>query len=215
MDNKEYNLTTNWGMPNHNIIGDVSNGGIWLHGVYGITSALYSLTKPMKRSGRGTLTTFVDDPMEVDRMISVANRLAHRRNGEEKFLRFIDVHLEVSAPRAWWSHMDTYHFVVKQSESTTHRIKSFGFVTEDFENCPEALVIMMEDARKRGASMETLKHMLPESYLQSRVVKINYNTLQTIWIQRSKHAQYKWWQKFFMLYTFLPFNEWIRPEVKK
>ena len=57
----------------------------------------------------------------LDKMPAVAERLAQRDNGHNKFLESIVVWLDVIAPRYWWQEFDTYRIgVSKQSSSTMH-----------------------------------------------------------------------------------------------
>jgi len=58
----------------------------------------------------------------LDNMLTLSDKLASKDGGHNKFLESIAVWLDITAPRYWWSQLDTYRAgVTKQSESTMHR----------------------------------------------------------------------------------------------
>ena len=60
----------------------------------------------------------------------------------------------------------------------------------------------------------TLKNLLPEGYLQRRIVVLNAKTLQNIIAQRIKHRLPEWKQFCGTLHNSLPFHicSWVFPE---
>ena len=69
-----------------------------------------------------------------DKDFTLALRLAKSGPSHSKYLRFIQVWADITAPLYWWKQMDTYRFGKEQnSESTMHTITKRGaFHTEDF-----------------------------------------------------------------------------------
>lgn len=127
----------------------------------------------------------------------VADRLAFKGGGHNKFLESMMVWIEVTAPRYFWQQLDTYRVgTTKQSESTMHTILRGSLTQKDFEGgdiYPETLDNLNADILKRN--FDKVKKNLPESFLQKRVVCTSYKTLQNMEYQRRSH-KLKEWQEF-------------------
>jgi len=130
----------------------------------------------------------------MDKMDRVADRLAHKGNGHNKFLESICVWQDITAARDWWSQFDTYRIdITKQSESTMHTINKKPLTQENFatrvkEDYLEYINNLIEDK----APVAIIKKALPESFLQRRIVRTNYMTLQSIVRQRHNHKLGEW-----------------------
>jgi len=123
----------------------------------------------------------------------VAQNLAFKGGGHNKFLESIVVWLEVAAPRYWWSQFDTYRVgTTKQSESTMHTLMRSPLTTDNFEGSisPDFLEIL--NSFREDGEFVLLKQHLPESFIQMRVVCTNYKVLQNIINQRSTHKLKEW-----------------------
>ena len=146
---------------------------------HGYTSALMGLA-----------LSYQQDP---GRMASVAERLRFQGDGHNKFLESIIVWLDVDAPRYFWQQFDTYRVgVSKQSESTMHTMTARPLRQDDFE-CPipeEHLAHL--NARIAEKDWQTAKQDMPESFLQRRIVCLNYMSLQRIIRQRRTHRLAEW-----------------------
>lgn len=121
---------------------------------------------------------------------------AGRGMGHDKWLRQVIVFLDVEAPRYWWSEMDTYKVgTVAQSESTMHTILKRDITANDFEG--EISYFDFKEfnlfRKSENCDIQSLKQELPESYLQRRVVSLNYAVLRCIIDQRKNHALPEWW----------------------
>lgn len=134
---------------------------------------------------------------------SVSRKLAHMPGGHNKFLETITLTLDINAPRYWWQEFDTYRIgVTKQSESTIHTIMSRNLTEDDFEGgmWPEFLG-KLNDTRHRYLTEEgedkedrfnDMKAVLPEGFMQRRVVCLNLKALQGIYNQRKNHRLPQW-----------------------
>lgn len=153
-------------------------------------------------------------PKEFLRMEDVANKLAGKGNGHDKFLRQICVWLDITAPRYWWPEIDQYKVAtVTQSESTMHTIHKKEFTLDDFEidksiyeftgpNGEECkyitpcrrLNVLREyyNVTKDKKYWEEIIKTLPQSYLQRRILTCNYATLRNIIAQRTGHRLSEW-----------------------
>jgi hypothetical protein len=124
---------------------------------------------------------------------------AGRGLGHDKFLRQIAVYLSVEAPRYWWSEFDTYKVsTVAQSESTMHTLMRRDMDVYDLEqgieqDIQQEEVGLFNKAKGRYInSIGEMKKYLPESYLQRRVVTLNYAVLRCIIEQRKNHKLPEW-----------------------
>lgn len=131
-------------------------------------------------------------------MFKIGLNLAKRENGysgEGKFLESIVVWMDVTAARYWWQQFDTYRIgVTKQSQSTMHTLTKRPLTEDDFEGgVPPAILRILNDAISRK-DFDTAKKLLPESFLQRRVLCTNYKALRHICLQRDGHRLPEWRQ---------------------
>lgn len=161
------------------------------------------------------------NPELSDKLTEVAKSLAYKDNGENKFMRQISVWMDITAPLYWWKQMDQYKVgTTTQSESTMHTIMKNTLSIENFEK-PYKLENFNEDTEKWALDMGTIIGtingyineynadvridrkrflfnaviaMLPESFLQRRIVSLNVSVLRNIVAQRYKHKLPEWQQ---------------------
>ena len=161
-----------------------------------------------------------------NKLLKTADTLAHKQGGHNKFLESINISLDITAPRYWWSEFDTYRVgVTKQSESTIHTLGKRDLTADDFEhNLPFDILTIFnniidryrctENKKEKETLFLTLKNLLPEGYLQRRIVVLNAKTLQNIIAQRINHRLPEWKQFCDTLRNSLPFHicSWVFPE---
>lgn len=125
-------------------------------------------------------------------MLHVANKLAHKDGGHNKFLESIILYLDITATRSFWQQFDTYRIgVTKQSESTMHTLIKRELTHEDFDGASDVVIEKVnESIRKKDFNQA--KKDLPESFLQRRIVCTNYKTIRNIIYQRRSHRWYEW-----------------------
>jgi len=130
------------------------------------------------------------------RMTEVTKVLAKKDRGHDKFLRMIVCWASITAPRFFWTEFDTYSVgVVRNSESTIHTLLKKPLSQENFcEEIPQSYIdhinYMIEQKKLRNA-----KGLLPESFMQTRMVMMSYAAIKNIIIQRKNHPL-KEWQEF-------------------
>lgn len=133
--------------------------------------------------------------------------LSHKDGGHNKFLESIIVWIDITAPRYWWQQFDTYRVgVTKQSQSTMHTLKGHTFTRDDFETYVPAEII---DLLNRYKDEPELKGMLPEAFLQRRIVCTNYKTLRNIFKQRRSHRLVEWNIFISQMFANLEHNEYL------
>ena len=146
-------------------------------GEYGIAFAL-----------RGLALSYDSEPS-----MKVANNLAFKGDGHNKFLESISVWIEITAPRFFHQQLDTYRVgMTKQSESTMHTILRHELTQDNFSSpiYPSTLKKLNRDIKNK--EFEAVKDNLPESFLQKRVLCTNYKVLQNIERQRRGHKLKEW-----------------------
>jgi len=135
----------------------------------------------------------------VEEMPRVAEANYQKGDEESKFLRHIDVWMLVEAPRYWWIQMAEYrigqHWLDDwewQSGSTMHTIMKRELEQTDFEiGIPQDFLDRL-NGLIWGKEFYRVKNALPEGFLQSRVVKTNYQAIRRIIKQRRKHRLPQW-----------------------
>jgi hypothetical protein len=167
--------------------------------VYGFKTALRALRRPMNKERDESLG---DTPTEDDLRLMV--QLAKRGDDHAKFMRMIGAGITVKAPRYFWLELDTYklgRFDLDEehcSESTMHRKISEPFMVEDFDNSdiPSPYLGQLNGVRELVAngtcSLEGLKAMIPEGFLQTRDMLLNYQAMRRIYHARKNHALSQW-----------------------
>ena len=141
--------------------------------------------------------------------IELMYRLSRSGPSHAKFLRYINVTLDITAPRYWWAEMDTYKVgTVRNSCSTMHKVQAKEFERADFscEHLDEeslaaldTLISVMNRARDRFNNCGKNKddwwqmiQLLPASLNQKATVQLNYQVLQNIYFTRKDHRLDEW-----------------------
>lgn len=128
-----------------------------------------------------------------DKMMRVADKLAHKDGGHNKFLESIVVWIEIDAPIYWWIQFDTYRVgVTKQSESTMHTLLKKPVSQKDFDQPIPLGVIDQVNLYIRSKRLDMAKGLLPPAYRQKRIVCLNYKVLRGIIQQRKNHRLVEW-----------------------
>ena len=144
--------------------------------------------------------------------IKLLERLVKKGDSHAKVTRMIDVWLDITAPRYWWAEFDTYKVgTTAMSESTMHTLTKRELTSKDFEDgenlplmCIGVVNTYIEDKDLDGA-----KKCLPESFLQRRIVKTNYQTLRHMYFDRKHHKLSLWSRTFVDFIKTLPFHTLI------
>lgn len=132
-----------------------------------------------------------------------------------KDLKFIKVSVDITAPLYWWKEFDTYKVgTVANSTSTMHKLASTPitmdcFEMDDYTVRPvddrsntewlwglmtkklEFLRTMYNETKDKRYWKELIR-LLPESWLQTRTVTMNYENLLNIYHQRKNHKLSEW-----------------------
>ncbi len=161
----------------------------------------------------------------------LAKRLCEAGSPEHaKFLRQIEVWVNVTAPRFWWAEEATYKIgTTENSQSTMHTLMRDGVKEEDiyfffgedemaneamrnYINAINELIAVyktLEPGDIKEQYFEKIKAMLPEGFMQTRMVSLNYEVLRNMYRQRKSHRLRGWNADFVNWINTLPMNEWI------
>lgn len=133
-------------------------------------------------------------PDEIaNRMKIVMEKLAPLEKGNNKFLEFLVVHMDINAPRYWWSQFDTYRIgVTRLSESTMHTLMKGELTRANFsEDTPQRAIDTVNSCIREGA-FEAAKASLPEGFMQRRIVCTNAKAIRNMYTQRRNHRLKEW-----------------------
>ena len=155
----------------------------------------------------------MEDAKLAGRLTKICEKCARRGNGEDKFLRMLQIWADITAPRFWWAEFDTYKVgTVALSESTMHTLGKRQLTPEDFETPIEpGYLDTLNSALRSDNAIDFNKGMLPEGFLQRRIVNFNYAVFANMIRQRRNHRLPQW--RYFLGNTFyaLPMQEFLPP----
>ena len=154
--------------------------------------------------------------------MNLAQRMIKAGTSDRKFLRQIMVSVDITAPLYWWKEMDQYKIgTVTNSTSTMHKLASTPITKDCFEmdDFNEGIMVYEQDPYNPDMCMDDfwnmlindLEHirqkyretkdkrywkelirLLPESWLQTRTITLNYEILRNIYFQRQHHRLTEW-----------------------
>lgn len=150
-----------------------------------------------------------------------------------KFMRQMFLGLRITAPMYWWTEFDTYKVgTARNSTSKMHKLMAKPFEKSDFameylgekaENVMCATLNTLNSMRTEWLSCTddtekkkiwyALLQFLPESYLQTSNVSMNYEVARNIYHQRRRHKLDEWHDFCDFLET-LPYAEFITEGMK-
>jgi hypothetical protein len=157
-------------------------------------------------------------------------KLVKSGTDHSKFMRMINVTLDIIAPLYWWKEFDTYKVSsVRNSCSTMHKIADKKFTLDDFshENLGESAIEEFLEPTIRGLNIARdmylekksegkesksawwqMIQLLPSSYNQRATVQLNYAVLRNMYHARKNHKLDEW-KSFCKWIESLPYSELI------
>lgn len=155
--------------------------------------------------------------------MKLAQTLIKAGSEHRKFLRQIQCEVTIEAPIYWWKEFSTYKVgTVANSTSTMHKLASTPITKECFEMddycgyCETAwtnLVGVLEGLRisynetKDKRYWKELIRLLPESWLQTRTITMNYENVLNMIHHRRNHKLTEWSKSFIDWARSLPYAE--------
>ena len=147
--------------------------------------------------------------------LKLTKSLSKAGDDHGKFLRMINVTMDITAPLYWWKEFDTYKVgTVSNSCSTMHKIQEKEFTFDDFshehildftditrESPLDVLANVISElnyCRKLYLKSKDKRYwwqmiqLLPSSYNQKRTIQLNYQVLKTMYHARKNHKLDEW-----------------------
>lgn len=206
----------------------------WDAAIRGMRNPMNSWDKSDSKHWRETIVGYDVEYRAVgmnDR--ALMKKLVKAGSDHAKFMRMINVTMDVTAPLYWWKEFDTYKVgTVANSCSTMHTIANREFMLGDFSHehlTPAAIAtIRTVIERLNFARKEFLKgrkgsefgmpsakeywwdmiQLLPSSFNQKRTVQLNYAVLHNMYHARRNHKLDEW-RDFCSWVESLPYAELI------
>ena len=181
--------------------------------VYGWEAAIRGMRNP-KNSWDRSDTAFCgwdgNSPIIGENDMKLMKTLCRAGSDDRKFLRMINVTMDITAPLYWWKEYDTYKIgTVANSCSTMHKIADKEFTLNDFsfERCKnerfvdrtiEGTLNTLNYLREKYLETkdpeywDSMIQLLPSSYNQRRTVQLNYEVLLKMYYARRNHKLAEW-----------------------
>lgn len=179
--------------------------------VFGWEAALRGMRNPMNSWAKSD-TVFggwdSSSPIIGENDLRLMKNLRKAGTDHRKYLRMINVTMDITAPLYWWKEYDTYKVsTVANSCSTMHKIADKEFTLDDFShehlypaNKGTLQNIIYELNHHRAVYLDTkdkddwwqLIQILPSSYNQRRTVQFNYEVLLNMYHARKNHKLDEW-----------------------
>ena len=184
--------------------------------VYGFMEAVHGMRNPMNSWDRMDSQIYKDSEWEEeatflpgDNDLKLMKNLFKAGTEHRKYLRMINVYMDITAPLYWWKEFDTYKVgTVANSCSTMHKIHDKEFTLDDFSvehlnddvlNKPFKDIISCLNFFRQLYIQDHSKdnwwqmiQLLPSSYNQTRTVMMNYEVVARIIEQRKNHKLDEW-----------------------
>lgn len=152
--------------------------------LFGLSLSYRTLT-PLEINGT---KRYFNDDQHFLKLCKIAETLAFKQGGHNKFLESIQTWLLIRGSLSFWKQFDTYRCgISKQSESTMHTLKKRQLTKQDFTEETFCIPTITQNF-----SIDEMRDSLPGGFLECRVVNTNYKTLQNIIHQRKNHKSKKW-----------------------
>ena len=179
--------------------------------VYGWDAAIRGMRNPMNSWDKSD-SYFTEHGTSVgENDLKLMKQLSKAGSDHGKFLRMINVTLDITAPLYWWKEFDTYKVAtVANSCSTMHKIHAKEFTIDDFshnhlshdENAGLGVLYTIIKALNLNRNLYlkggdksfwwNMIQLLPSSYNQKRTVQLNYQVLKTMYFARKNHKLDEW-----------------------
>lgn len=192
--------------------------------VFGWEAAMRGMRNPMNSWAKSdTVFAGWDDksPIIGENDLKLMKNLRKAGTDHRKYIRMINVTMDIVAPLYWWKEYDTYKVgTVANSCSTLHRIHTKEFTLDDFSYehldtgwyacLSETIIPLLNRAREKYVETNDkyywwqLIQLLPVSYNQRRTVQLNYEVLLNMYHARKEHKLNEW-REFCKIIESLPY----------
>lgn len=186
---------------------------------FNFEGAIRGMRNPMNSWDKSDSSFFYDTMLLGPKDVKLAQKLILAGGEHRKFLRQIIVSFDLTAPLYFWKEFDTYKVgTVANSTSTMHKLATTKITLECFETddydkewLKEAgieaacdtwiennIIYFLETLREEYVKTKDKRYWkelirwLPESWLQTRTITMNYENILSIIHQRNNHKLSEW-----------------------
>lgn len=180
--------------------------------IFGWEAAIRGMRNP-KNSWSKTDSCMIDGAFVIgENDMKLMKALAKAGSDHGKFLRMINVTVDITAPLYWWKEFDTYKVgTVANSCSTMHKIQAKEFELDDFSHehltnadeypstvVLESVICALNYWRKKFLKSNDkndwwqMIQLLPSSYNQKRTIQFNYEVIRRMYHARKEHKLDEW-----------------------
>ena len=179
--------------------------------VYGWESAIRGMRNPLN-SWKRSDSCFTEHGVSVgDNDLGLMQRLFKGGTEHRKYMRYINVTMDITASHTWWAEFDTYKVgTVRNSCSKMHKIHVKEFVRDDFDhegidavggmaevqfqNTIDTLEWLRQEFNETGEKKywRAIIELLPMGYRIKATVQMNYEVAVNIIRQRKGHKLVEW-----------------------
>lgn len=188
--------------------------------IYGWDAAIRGMRNPLNSWDKSdSYYGMVEDPSPInpndwayiilgENDLKLMKSLSKAGDDHGKFLRMINVTVDITAPLYWFKEFDTYKVgTVANSCSTMHKIHDKEFELSDFSwehlgkeelDILDTVIYSLNWNRQKFIETKEKKYwwnmiqMLPSSYEQKRTVQLNYQVLKSMYKARWNHKLDEW-----------------------
>ena len=205
--------------------------------VFGWETAIRGARNPLNSWNRID-STYSNDKVELGpNDYKLLKNLCQAGTDHRKWMRMVNVTMDITAPLYWWKEFDTYKVgTVANSCSTMHKIQAKKFELDDFsyehllDNSLDALVNIIDMLNYHREAFNTYQayyahdkkdywwqmiQLLPSSYNQKRTIQLNYEVLNNIYHARKNHKLDEWRTFCKAIEIDLPYSEFITGKFKE
>lgn len=188
--------------------------------VYGFEAAIRGMRNPMN-SWEKSDSYHEDDAFVLgENDLALMKSLVKAGSDHSKFMRMINVTMDITAPLYWWKEFDTYKVgTVRNSCSTMHKIadKKFDITDFSYEHLRNRSLFLLREVIQElnlwreiynngyppESGCEAIEpekkevwwqmiQLLPSSYNQRATVQLNYAVLRNMYKSRKDHKLDEW-----------------------
>ena len=204
--------------------------------VYGFEAAIRGMRNPMN-SWEKSDSYHKDDAFVLGKNdLALMKSLVKAGSDHSKFMRMINITMDITAPLYWWKEFDTYKVgTVRNSCSTMHKIadKKFDITDFSYEHLRDRSLFLLREVIQElnlwreiynngyppESGCEAIEpekkevwwqmiQLLPSSYNQRATVQLNYAVLRNMYKSRKEHKLDEW-HTFCEWVESLPYSEII------
>jgi hypothetical protein len=189
--------------------------------VYGFRRSLHGMRNPKNSWDKSDSTFYgnttngiycIECPKIGPEDMKLCKRLIKNGTDHRKFMRQIQIWMDITIPRYAWQELDTYKVAtVRNSCSTMHKLGHTSLSYKDFQD-GDVLSVTLDELNDAGEAyrdkkpfitlkgkklegydiVRYMKKIIPESFLQKATYTMSYETAMSMYFARRNHRLPEW-----------------------